>query len=87
MIGSEKITFSPVFIARCSLEDFFGRNAPFHHRGDLMIWHSESGGPGVTPPLTIDQRKQAFAPKPARFFHARVHIFAGAEHEQQFGRA
>ena len=32
MIGSEKITFSPVFMRAMLLQDTFGRHAPRHHR-------------------------------------------------------
>ena len=57
MTGSEKMTFSPVFIARCSSRMRSG-GMPRATIAALMISHSESFEPGVTPPLTIDQRKK-----------------------------
>jgi len=51
---------------------------------DLMISHSESVEPGVTPPLTMDQRK-----KPSRQSRnassTRRSTSSRAEHEQQIG--
>src|SRR5258708_10267145 len=51
----------------------------------LMTAHSDSVAPGVTPPLTIDQRNKPLAPKPESFIRTLRHILAGAEHEQQIG--
>ncbi len=66
MIGSEKITFSPVFIARCSSR-IRSAGMPASTIAALMIMHSDCSEPGVTPPLTIDQRK-----KPSRHSRAAV---------------
>ena len=56
MIGNEKMTFSPVFIARSSSKMMLA-GIPDAIIAAVMISHSESFDPGVTPPLTIAQRK------------------------------
>lgn len=56
MIGSEKITFSPVFIARSSLR-MISAGMPRAIIAPAMISHSDRAAPGVMPPLTIAQRK------------------------------
>ena len=85
MTGSEKITFSPVFIARSSLR-MMSAGTPRATMAPAMISHSDRSDPGVTPPLTIAQRKYPFAPQPAGFIDALVDVLARAEHEQQVRR-
>src|SRR5689334_5876353 len=55
MMGSENITFSPVFKARCSSRMRLAGTPPATISG-LITAHSDSAEPAVTPPETIARR-------------------------------
>src|SRR5262245_10363581 len=85
MIGSEKITFSPVLTARCSSR-MRSAGTPRDTMPALMIEHTERCEPGVTPPLTSAQRKSPSRQSSHAFLHALVGGGSAAKQEEEISR-